>query len=68
MVEMTARPEKPSAWRVKNTCFNFFHFLIQLKLTTKQVPQGDIEKMIRRCRSTYSKSSGYTQPLFEDNY
>lgn len=58
-------PSQPSAWAVKNTCFNFFHLLILLKLTTKQVPQADIEKMIRRHRSKYSKSTGPTPSLYD---
>jgi hypothetical protein len=65
MPEMTAKTEKPSMWRVKNTSFDFFLFLIKLKLTTKQIRQADIEKMIRRQRSTYSKSTGPTPSVYD---
>lgn len=65
MRAISDQTQAPSAWRLKNTCFNFFHFLIQLKLTTKQVPQADIDKMIRRCRSRYSKSTGPTPSVYD---
>ena len=55
----------PSMWTVKYTTFNFFQFLIQLKLTGRQIPKAQIEKLIRRHRSQYDRSSGQTPSIYD---
>ena len=54
-----------SAWELKYTSYGFFHFLIQIGLTTRQVPKKPIEAMIRRHRSQYDRSSGESLDFYD---
>lgn len=55
-----------SMWAIKYNCFEFFFFLIKLKLTIKQIPKAQIEKLIRRHKSQYDRSSNES-PSFWTN-
>ena len=55
-----------TAWALKNTTFGFLHFLIKLGLTTRQVPQADVQRLIRRFKTICDKSSEPSPSFYYD--